>query len=127
MPLLNDLILIDVYLVLNRDVFIKKSLFPIVDIYKAHDDQQINQEFLEKAKKGLKNDVGQIALMFRKGFKAQITEISEVEHAWLDMILKRKSLGKALDELLPIYGSEFSLETWLPMALEKNLISHLEL
>ena len=113
-------------IVLNPALQLLTSEFPVVDIYNANNNSLEHAEYyLQQAQQKLLSGVGQVALIYRPQFKSLVLLLSSSEHDWLILMQKDFSIGEALDALLH-RKQEFSLEAWLPLAIEQNLISHLE-
>ncbi|MBQ0729596.1 MAG: putative DNA-binding domain-containing protein [Oleispira antarctica] len=112
--------------VLNPAFVLLTSGFPIVDIYRANEASSDQCEYyLQQAQQKLLSGVGQVALIYRPQFKPLVRTLESSEHDWLRLMQQNFSIGKALDVLMH-RKQEFSLEAWLPLAIEQNLISHLE-
>jgi hypothetical protein len=115
--------------VLNPAIKDLSSKFPIVDIYRTNHGEQDQVErdakYLKQAKRKLLEGEGQTALIYRPQFKPLVRAIDSAEQQWLRLIKRGLSIGKTLDALVDC-DQEFSLEQWLPLALNQNLISHLE-
>lgn len=113
----------EIKIVLNDDVFIKDSKYPVVDIYQSHCNG-FDTLLFEHAKDALKESLSQKMLMFRPHYKAKIRSLDLTEYDFIHMILQGKSLGKSLEHLEINHEEEFLFEHWLPMALEQNLVSY---
>lgn len=112
--------------VLNPSISLLPSEFPVVDIYNANQTSLAESDFhLKEAQQKLVSGLGQVTLIYRPQFKPLIRTINPEEHHWLLLIQKSFSIGKALDALKH-RKQTFSLEDWLPLAIQHNLISHLE-
>jgi hypothetical protein len=113
-------------MILNPSIQLMVSEFPIVDIYNAnHSSSNQSEYYLKQAQHSLVSALGQIALIYRPQFKPLVRTIESSEYDWLLLIKEGLSMGKALDVLMSRKQS-FSLEAWLPLAIEQNLVSHLE-
>jgi type III secretory pathway component EscT len=62
----------------------------------------------------------QNVLVCRPQYKAFIQAIDIEELEWLTLISKEISIGKSLDAMV---NTNFDFAHWLPVALERNLIS----
>ena len=112
--------------VLNPALQLLTSEFPVVDIYSAnHSSLEQSADYLQQAQQKLLSGLGQVALIYRPQFKSLVRPIGSSEHDWLILMQKKFSLGEALDALA-YRKQEFLLAAWLPLAIEQNLISHLE-
>lgn len=126
MSLLADCAMDELRLVLNPTLHLLAAEYPIIDIYQAnHAPSNDIPHFLQQAQAKLIAGVGQVALLYRPQFKPLIRAIEPSEYDWLILMQKNFSLGEALDTLA--YRKQaFSFEQWLPLAVQHNLISHLE-
>jgi hypothetical protein len=115
--------------VLSPSVKLIVSEYPIVDIYNANhcqtkkNDQSFNPS-LDQAKQKLVENVGQTSLIYRPRYKPLVRAIESPEHDWIMLVQQGTSIGKSLD-ILTSRKQDFSLEHWLPLAINQNLISHL--
>jgi hypothetical protein len=125
MSLLGSCELDQIRIVLNPAIKLIVSEFPIIDIYNANHclTSQVEQ-YLNDAKQKLVEGLGQTALLYRPEFKPLVRSVDSSEYAWLRLIQQGISIGLALDNLVD-KKYKFSLETWLPLAINQNLISHL--
>lgn len=121
--LLGDCELDQLRVVLNPSIQLFDSEFPIIDIYCANHSQV--EQYLYQAKHKLVAGIGQTALLYRPEFKPLVRTVDSSEHTWLRLTQQGISIGSALDNLQDS-KYEFSLEAWLPLAINQNLISHLE-
>jgi hypothetical protein len=64
-------------------------------------------------------------LIYRPQLKPLVRAVDSAELNWLRLLQQEKSIGQALDELL-MQNQEFSLENWLPLAVQQNLIFNLK-
>lgn len=125
MALLAEFELDQLKLVLNPGIKIFKSDYPVLDIYQANNQAEGAGKYLEQAKKNLENGIGQNSLVYRPHFKPVIRILDSTELHWLRLLQQGKTIGQALDELLT-QDKTFSLEHWLPLAVEQNLILKLK-
>ncbi|MEH6447810.1 MAG: DNA-binding domain-containing protein [Oleispira sp.] len=118
---LGDCELDQLRVVLNPSIKLFVSEFPIIDIYCANHGlaSQVDQYL------NLVAGLGQAALLYRPEFKPLVRSVDSSEYAWLRLMQQGVSIGSALDNLVD-NKYEFSLEAWLPLAINQNLISHLE-
>lgn len=113
--------------VLNPAIKIQTSDFPVADIYNLQNNQANSlQLFMADVKEKIAHKVGQAILLYRPEFKPVVRILDSSEQLWLELLQQGMGLGKALDVLADT-GDEFSLEEWLPIAIQQNLISHLEI
>jgi hypothetical protein len=125
MSLLGSSELDQIRIVLNPAIQLIVSEFPIIDIYNAnHGLASQVEHYLKEAKQKLVVGEGQTALLYRPEFKPLVRSVDSSEYAWLKLMQQGISIGSALDNLED-KKYEFSLETWLPLAINQNLISHL--
>jgi len=125
MTLLAEYDLDQLQLVLNPAIRILESNYPLIEIYNANNQPEYAGEFLNKAQQKLASIIGGNCLIYRPQFKPLIREVGSTELNWLRLIQQGKSIGQTLDELL-IQDQEFSLENWLPLAIQQNLIFSLK-
>ena len=108
----------------NPTVQVFESGYPVVDIWLAHNmPGKDRSEFLQEARAKLEAGEGQIVLLWRQHWQAQVRAISSEEHHWLGCLGKGLSLEQSLDQLeqqLPEH--RFDFEHWLPGAIESHLI-----
>lgn len=126
MSLLGTCELDQLRVVLNPSIKILVSEFPISDIYSANHGLASEVElFLNQARQKLVAGSGQTVLLYRPQFKPLLRSVDTSEGAWLKLLQHGMSIGKALDTLTDA-KHDFSLETWLPLAIQQNLILCLE-
>jgi hypothetical protein len=124
--LLGECELDQLRVVLNPSIKLLVSEFQIIDIYCANHSLASQVEYyLNEAKHKMAEGIGQTALLYRPEFKPLVRSVDSSENAWLRLMQQGVSLGSALDNLVD-NKYEFSLEAWLPLAINQNLISHLE-
>jgi hypothetical protein len=121
MTLLAECELDQLRLVLNPAIRILESDYPVIEIYQANTQSDHAETYLHKAQQKLANNIGQNCLIYRPQYKPLIREIDSAELNWLRLIQQGSSIGQALDTLL-IQDQKFSLEIWLPLAIQQNLI-----
>ncbi len=127
--LLADWPLEQLHLVLNSNLVVMNSNYPIVDLYRLHDgkeEQNTDTSLHSMVQQKLQDGTGQKALLYRPQYKAQVRVLDEAEYYWLTLIQLRVSLGTALDAMTSKGFEGFSLETWLPVAIQENLITRLQ-
>lgn len=126
MSLLATCELEELRIVLNPALKLFVSKFPIVDIYNANHSQESQVEtYLTQAKQKLTEGSGQVALIYRPQYKPLLRILEPSEHDWLKLIQQGCCIGQSLDRLVG-HDQNFSLETWLPLAIQQNLILRLE-
>ena len=125
MTLLAECELDQLWLVLNPAIRILESDYPVIEIYKANTQSDHGEKYLHKAQQKLANNIGQNCLIYRPQFKPLVRALDSAELNWLRLIQQGKSIGQALDALL-IQDQKFSLESWLPLAIQQNLIFSLK-
>lgn len=99
------------------------SDYPVVAIWQAHQNEDERQDRLDQARKKLYERSGEIALVWRKDWKAEVRALEMPENEWFELLFENRPIGEALDR---VQGKGFSLETWLPSALEQKLIIGIE-
>lgn len=125
MTLLAECELDQLRLILNPAIRILESDYPVIEIYQANTQSDHAETSLHKAQQKLANNIGQKCLIYRPQYKPLIREIDSAELNWLQLMQQGSSIGQALDTLL-IQDQKFSLETWLPLAVQQNLIFSLK-
>lgn len=125
MTLLAECELDQLVLVLNPAIKILESDYPVIEIYQANTQLDHAEKYLRQAQQKLTRNIGQYCLIYRPQYKPLIREIDLVELNWLRLIQQGSSIGQALDTLL-MQDQEFSLETWLPLAIQQNLLFSLK-
>lgn len=130
MSLLGSCELDQLRVVLNPSIKLLDSEFPIIDIYCANhstnnDLENHVEQHLNQARQKLVAGRGQTTLLYRPEFKPLLRSVDRNEHAWLRLMQQGISIGQALDTLMDS-KHHFSLEAWLPLAMNQNLISHLK-
>ncbi len=127
--LLADWPLNKLHFVLNTSLVMMTSDYPIVDLYRLHDgkkkDNQDNQ-WHSIVQQKLQDSTGQRALLFRPMYKAQVRELDEAEYYWLTLIQLGVSIGTAMNAMASKGFEDFSLEKWLPLAMQDKLITRLK-
>ena len=127
--LLADWPLEKLQLVLNTNLVMMNSDYPIVDLYGLHENghKQGSDPLLRSlVQQKLKDGTGQKALLYRPHYKAKVRELDEAEYYWLTLIQLGVSMGTAMDAMTSKGFKDFSLETWLPTALQDKLITGLK-
>jgi len=125
MTLLAECELDQLRLVLNPAIRILESDYPVIEIYKANTQSDHAEKYLHSAQQKLANNIGQNCLIYRPQFKSLVRALDSAELNWLRLIQQGKSIGQALDAML-IQEQEFSLEGWLPLGIQQNLILSLK-
>lgn len=109
-------------LVLSPGIAMLTSPFPIVDIWCAHQDEAgMEIAALQRVSASISAGAPQIALVWRKQWKAHVRALTNTELLWFSLLKSNCSLGNALDQMA---GSEFSFTTWLIEAIREKTISH---
>jgi len=125
MSLLSEHELDQLRLVLNPAIKLLESNYPVIEIYQANHQPEYAEEFLDKAQQKLASNIGGHCLIYRPQLKPLVRAVDSVELNWLRLLQQGKSIGQALDELL-MQNQKFSLENWLPLAVQENLIFSLK-
>lgn len=120
LALLGEADLDDVFIKLNDSVQFFNSPFPIVNLRLIAERDKAAISALENAI--CENNLQQNVLIYRPEFKAQVQTIDATELEWLTLLSKELSIGESLDV---INQTNFDFTQWLPIALERNLLSKL--
>ncbi len=127
--LLADWPLEKLQLVLNTNLVMMSSDFPVVDMYRLHDEKKKenhNNSLHLIVQQKLQNGTGQKALLYRPQYKTQVRELDEAEYYWLTLIQLGVSIGTAMDAMASKGFEDFSLEKWLSQAIQDRLITRLK-
>jgi len=127
--LLADWPLEKLQLVLNTHLVIINFDYPVVDVYRLHEnaqEQNPDHSLRSLVQQKLQDGTGQKALLYRPQYKAQVRELDEAEYYWLTLIQLGVSMGTAMDAMASKGFTDFSLETWLAMAIQDKLITRLK-
>ncbi|SFC06989.1 putative DNA-binding domain-containing protein [Pseudoalteromonas denitrificans] len=122
--LLGEKPLDEIHIKFNQSVKLFSSIFPILQIYKMH--QEEGEEDLPD-KLFLENELidandKQSILILKSNFKTQFIQLDNREYEFINMLLQGRSIGKTLDKM----HSTFDFAKWLEQALKQNIISHLK-
>jgi hypothetical protein len=96
------------------------SRWPIVTIHRAH-RSGADAEFAQAAD-AIAREQAQHALVWRDGWRAQVSAIDAVEAGWIASLLAGESLAAALDRA----GSGFDFAAWLARALQQRRLKGIE-
>ena len=126
----------ELYIELTPSQFCMTSSYPVIELWMSNqpdvdaETTEINkQHYLTTAVEKLsKNDFSQKVLIYRPHFNAEIRELPMTEYAWLTLLKRGISIGKALDMMSKDNSLEhdFDFAHWIGQALEQNLISRLK-
>ncbi len=112
--------------VINPNVVIMMSEYPLVDIFDAHHhtDETMRNDALHRAQAQLIDGcVPSAAMVYRPEYQPRVSLIPTSEAMFMQALLANKSLGEALDRVSDF--SDFSFEQWLVKAIENNFIVRL--
>ncbi len=112
--------------VINPNVVIMTSEFPLVDIFDAHhhENDGMREDALSRVQAQLSDEsVASAVMVFRPEYQPRVCSISSDEAIFMQALLANKSLGETLDKMSDF--PDFSFEQWLIKAIENNLIVRL--
>jgi hypothetical protein len=115
----------NINVILNDNVALIKSRYPIRDIFDAHhhQDEQHRNTAMAQAKIALKSKPEEhVVMVFRPEFQPKVTTLTNSEAEFMFCLKARKSLAESLDAVS--HFEDFSFEKWLLAAIEQNLILH---
>jgi hypothetical protein len=104
-------------LVLMPGTALVSSRWPIVTIQRAH-RSGADADFA-LARDAIDRECAQHALVWRDGWRAEVTEIDEPEAAWIASLLAGSNLASALDRA----GTGFDFAGWLARALQQRWLT----
>ena len=93
------------------------SPHPVATIWLAH--RSSAAERFAPVREAFTRGAGEQALVWRQGYKAQVTALPEAAAGFTRAVLAGLSLGQALDEA----GPDFSFEPWLLAALQQGWLA----
>jgi hypothetical protein len=96
------------------------SRWPIVTIHRAH-RSGADADFAQ-ARDAIARECAQRALVWRDGWRAQVSELDEAEAAWTASLLAGADLASALDRA----GPGFDFAAWLARALRQRWLKGVE-
>lgn len=114
------------HVVLNPNVALLTSDYPIFDIYQAHhlESETEREAAFTKARQLLQaGPETTTTMIYRPEFQPKISQLSDSEALFMQALLADQSLGEALD--LVTVCDDFSFEQWLTGAIKNNLINRL--
>lgn len=91
-----------------------QSPWPVASIMGAH---LYNRPTLDEAGQSLRDAVGECALVWRRGLVSQVAPCSHTEAEFLQAVLSGASLLAVLEHV-----DGFSLDLWLPSAVQSGLV-----
>ncbi len=100
-------------LVLRPGVALQDSRWPVVSLYAAH---QADTTGFDAARDAIAARRGEIALVARRGWRAEVHRIDTPTCAWTRALQGGASLGEALNHV----GAEFDFTAWLTRALAQD-------
>jgi len=95
-----------------------RSPHPIVTIWRAHEVPEEAQARLAAASVAIADRRGEIALVWRRGWKARVEAVDQADARWCEALLSGLSLGRALQSSIP----GFAFEPWLLQALHARWV-----
>lgn len=105
------------HLVLHPGLAVVASSWPIATIHDAHRDGA-QAELLSSAREALLAGVGESALVFRSGWRAQVRCVDHATAIWTQHLLAGDSLAAAMEEVsAACVDDSFDLAAWLGAAL----------
>ena len=104
----------DLRLLLMPGTALVSSRWPIVTIRRAH-RSGADADFA-RAGDAIERECAQHALVWRDGWRAEVTELDETEAAWIASLLAGANLASALDRA----GGGFDFAEWLARALQQR-------
>jgi len=109
---------------LANGIFVISSPFPIIairDYFKRElrFDQGAFETSIEKAINQDQISSGFHALVYRQGLEVELDTISSAESYWYQLLIKGTLIGQALDS---IEAYDFELSSWLPKAIQQQLV-----
>lgn len=100
-----------------------ESPYPVVTIWQAHHHAEDAQALFARASAALRAGEGEIALVWRQGWKAHALPLPEPATArWTDALLR----GCTLADALRAGGAAFDFEPWLLQALQHGWVLGVE-
>lgn len=116
---LADAAVLRVSLALSPGAATFASAYPVVSIINAH---LSSQPTLDVAADLLRQGQGELALVWRQGYKARVRSISVAEHGLINALEKGAALEAALD-MASNNEPVFDFNTWLSHAVQTGLIT----
>jgi hypothetical protein len=112
-----------IFIELNPNVYILKTVFPVENIFHAHHHEEELQRkvAMDKAKESLSVEkFEQVVMVYRPEFQPKVATLTLSEGKFMSVLLAGKSLEQALNAVNN--NSDFSFEKWLVTAIQRNLI-----
>jgi len=97
------------------------SAHPVVTIWQAH--RHSGAERFDAVREAFARGAGEVALVWRDGYKAQVTVVAEATGGFMQALVDGQSLAHALDSA----GAGFDFEAWLLGALQQGWLGSVEL
>lgn len=110
-----------IYFVLNDNIKLIKSSYPIYAIWKMHQPDEAPSHWEEIANEQLhkKNSHTEHLIVFREDWKANPLTLNKSEYIFFEMMRNNKSLSYALDALA---NTDFNFSEWLLRSVKYNWI-----
>jgi hypothetical protein len=106
-------------LVTAAGLCVVNSPWPVVSIVTAHLASELK---LEQAAQRLQDGIGEVAVIWRQGFKPVLREAVPGEPALLSALLAGQSLSHAMDDATES-DREFDFNAWLVLAVQGGLVA----
>jgi len=123
LPLLGNTDPENIQVIVNENVALMMSQYPIADIFDAHHHEQLSRRdsAMKSAKMALINDPETVTVMIsRPLYQPKVTRLTEQDAEFMQALMSGRSLAECLDVVN--HHNTFSFEKWLLTALEQNLI-----
>jgi hypothetical protein len=99
-----------------------RSPHPVVAIWRAHQPGENADAWFETAREAMQAGEGEVALVWRQGWKAQVQAVGEASARWCELLCAGASLGEALSRAPQAFG----FEPWLLQALPQGWVLAVE-
>jgi hypothetical protein len=97
------------------------SAHPVATIWRAH--RQAGADRFDAVREAFARGAGEQALVWRDGYRAEVTVVAEATGAFMQALLDGHSLARALDSA----GAGFDFGAWLLGALQQGWLGSVEL
>jgi hypothetical protein len=99
-----------------------RSRYPVIAVWRAHQPGDNADAGFERARAALQAGLGDVALVWRRGWKAQLHAIDARAAGWCELLRDGVSLGEALSRA----PEGFAFEPWLLQALPQGWVLGVE-
>jgi hypothetical protein len=96
------------------------SPHPVVTLWQAH--RSSAEDRFVPVRAAFASGMGEHALVWRSGFKAQVSALADADARFTQAVLA----GRSVDEALQTAGTDFSFEPWLISALQQGWLAAVE-